>query len=70
MASAGEDAWTDPEGERRAAVAAEPARRLLGAGGRVGYHLRPGGHDITAYDWERYLDFAGRQLSRRPPARP
>ena len=26
--------------------------------GSVGYHLRPGRHDQTDYDWQRYMDFA------------
>jgi len=26
--------------------------------GSVGYHMRPGRHDQTIYDWQRYMDFA------------
>jgi hypothetical protein len=77
VASAAEDLWADPRGEYLSARAASPVYELVaGAGlpgaempavdtpvhGRIGYHVRTGGHNVTAYDWEQYLTFADMHL--------
>lgn len=77
VASAIEDRWADPRGEFLATVAADPVWRLHGmrglgvarmpevnqpVGTRVRYHVREGGHDITHYDWQQYLETAKQQL--------
>lgn len=73
VASATEDLWADPKGEFLAALNAEPVFALYGKtglttptqpapdtpiGNHIGYHLRTGKHDINAYDWTQYLNFA------------
>ncbi len=63
VASAEDDHWADPPGEFLSARHASSVYDLLGAAGRVGHHVRPGGHDITAADWERFCDFADLQKS-------
>lgn len=79
VASAVEDLWADPSNEFRACVLAGPAFKLLSvpdlgcatppplshplADGHIAYHIRPGAHDLTSYDWECYLDYADRHLA-------
>ena len=77
VASAEEDLWADPKGEFLSCTAASPVYELLGKKGlqttemppvskpllgTIAYHIRPGKHAVTLYDWERYIDFANMQL--------
>jgi len=77
IASAEEDRWSDPRGEFLGAKGAEPVYQLFGEAGLgvsdwppvnhpvgdfIGYHVRTGKHDVTDYDWEQYLNFAGRHF--------
>ena len=79
IASAQEDTWADPKGEFLAGKLAEPVYALFGNKGTgvaewpavnqpvgefVGYHVRSGKHDVTAYDWEQYLRFADKHFKR------
>lgn len=72
VASAIDDHTSDPLGEFLGAEAVTPVYRLLGTSGlptsvwpavnhpvigRVSYHVRSGGHDVTDFDWEQYLRF-------------
>ncbi|AQQ72110.1 hypothetical protein SMSP2_02490 [Limihaloglobus sulfuriphilus] len=78
IASADQDLWADPRGEFLSAKYASPAWELMGLkglgaeqmpplntpiqNGHLGYHIRDGKHDLTEYDWQRYMDFADKHL--------
>lgn len=79
IASAEEDRWSDPRGEFLGGVHASRVWELLGKKGigtdkmpgnhepvgvTVGYHIRAGKHDVTAYDWDQYLAFARKNWGR------
>ena len=72
VASAVGDLWADPKGEFLSVYHAGPVYELYGLSGLgtnimpdihqpimtdVGYHIRAGEHDVTDYDWERFMDF-------------
>lgn len=80
VTGAEEDKWADPRGEFLACVAAGPVYRLLGARdlgtdqmpplnqpltGKIAYHIRSGGHAVTAFDWDQFLNFADTHLRAR-----
>jgi hypothetical protein len=80
VASADQDTWADPQGEFLSCVHATPVYRLFGLSGiearplpesgerlhegAIGYHLRPGAHGLTEFDWQSYMDFADKHLQR------
>ena len=79
VASAQGDEWSDPRGEFLGVRNADPAYHLFGKKGigtdempavhspimnTTGYHIREGKHDVTSYDWDRYMDFADKQWKK------
>ena len=64
VGSARGDAWSDPEGERLAVEAARPDFEARGVGHLLSYSIREGDHDITAEDWDVYLDVADRLVDQ------
>ena len=80
VASASEDLWADPKGERLSLIHAGDIYKLYGQEvldqkmkveadsalikGKTGYHIRTGKHDLTSFDWEKYMDFADLQFNK------
>jgi hypothetical protein len=77
VAGAAEDLWADPKGEFLGAYHAGPVYQLYGLSTiesdrmpelhqpvmtNIGYHIRAGKHDVTDYDWERFMDFADKHF--------
>jgi dienelactone hydrolase len=83
VASASQDSWADPEGEFLSCVNAGPVYRLFGLTGvgttlmpqpeqplhtgYIGHHIRTGKHNLTEYDWARYMDFADKHWKKGQP---
>jgi len=80
VASAEEDQWADPKGEFLSCLGAAPVYKLLTKNefpaismpavnspvvSKIGYHIRTGGHAVTLYDWQQYLDFADLHLPKK-----
>ncbi len=85
VASAVDDAHAGPAAEFRSCVEAGGVYRLFGLAGvgspempavdlprhagAIGYHVRPGGHDLTVHDWSLFMDFADRHWCEAPAPR-
>jgi len=80
VASAVEDRWADPKGEFLSTYHAGPAYKLYGLKTiksdkmpalhqpvmtHLGYHIREGIHDVTDYDWSRFMDFADLHFKKK-----
>jgi len=79
VASASEDQWADPKGEYLSLYYSGIVYNLFGLEyfssntmpalnqsqtfGNMGYHIRSGKHDLTLFDWEKYMDFADVQFN-------
>ncbi|MDD4515140.1 acetylxylan esterase [Massilibacteroides sp.] len=78
IASAQEDRWADPKGEFLSGVHAASVYELYGLKGlgvtempavnqpimnNIGYHIRPGKHDVMDIDWQNYIRFAQKHLA-------
>jgi hypothetical protein len=77
IATAEQDLWGDPRGCFLSGKYAEPVYQLFGekglgvddmppvetpVGDFIGFHMRKGGHGLTDYDWQQFLNFADRHL--------
>ncbi len=81
VASADADLWSDPRGEFLSLAHASAAYALWGerliredemppldrpfVAGSRGYHVRTGNHNLTPYDWQRFVEFGDRQWAAR-----
>jgi len=80
VASADKDLWADPRGEFLSVAGATPVYQLFGkkglgtgempaigepaCGDGAAYHIREGKHNLTLFDWQRFMDFADKVFRR------
>ena len=76
VTSSMEDIWANPEAQLACCVAASPVCKLYGRtgideseikeapffthSGSIGYHVRPGVHYLSRYDWNLFIDYLNR----------
>lgn len=81
ISNADEDLWADPLGSYTALYNAVPVYRLFGKNAdipkvmpsldqqiineNVGFHIRPGDHNMLLEDWNRYMNFADFVYSKK-----
>ncbi|HWN95290.1 MAG TPA: acetylxylan esterase [Methylomirabilota bacterium] len=80
LSNAEGDQWANPSGQFDVLKAAEPAYKLLKAGGcdasemppmeklvdsKLGYYIRSGRHSMTSGDWMVFVDFADRHFGMK-----
>ncbi|HOX37907.1 MAG TPA: hypothetical protein PL033_07960 [Candidatus Brocadiia bacterium] len=61
-----DDHWANPIGSQQTNIAAKPVFDFLGAGDRIGYFIRDGGHSVPVEDWETLIEFADRVFFGKP----
>ena len=79
LATAEDDKNADPQGEFATARASDAVYRFLGTNGfpdspfpalnqplmgQIGFHIRPGGHDVKMFDWIQFLNFSDLHLQK------
>lgn len=79
LATAEDDKNADPQGEFATARAVDAVYRFLGTSGfpdvpfpalnrplmgQIGFHIRPGGHDVKMFDWIQFLNFSDIHLQK------
>lgn len=79
LATAQDDVQADPEGEFETAKASNAVYKFLGTKGfpyitfpalneplysQIGFHIRPGGHDVKNFDWKQFLNFSNLQFNK------
>ena len=62
VASATADRWCGPSAEKEAWTRAHDLWEAYGCPERMGYHIREGKHQLTEYDWNKYMDFADKYM--------
>lgn len=81
VAAASKDLWADPKGQYLALYASKPVFELYGfkpnlppeippennqvISGPVGFHLRPGEHDMIVQDWNYFIDYVNKFFKRK-----